>query len=83
MKKGGSPSLGRLDGLDGRLVMVLVNLAVNGRRHLLVLLGVDVLLGHGAADILLDIRLVLARVGQDLGDGLLGFLHDERLIEYV
>lgn len=52
-------SLGRLDGLDDGLVVVLVNLLIDGGGHLLVALRTDMLLRDGSALVLVDAGLML------------------------
>ena len=64
-----------LDGLDSCLVMMLMDLAVYSSRNLLMLLRVDVLFSNGLANILVDDGLVLAPVGEKVGNCLLSLLH--------
>ena len=47
-------NLSILDGLDGGVVMVLVDLTVNGRLNILVALLHDLLLNNGRSDLLVD-----------------------------
>lgn len=68
-------SLVVLDRLDASLVVILVDLLVHGGGDVLMLMRVDVLLGDGAPDVLVNAGLVLAVLGQEAGSGLLGFLH--------
>ena len=63
--------------LDARLVVVLVNFLVHSGGHVLMLMRVDVLLSHGATDVLVYRRLVLAVLGQEACSCLLGLLHFE------
>jgi hypothetical protein len=63
--------------LDARLVVVLVNFFVHSGGHVLMLMRVDVLLSHGATDVLVYRRLVLAVLGQEACSCLLGLLHFE------
>lgn len=64
-----------LDGLDAGLVMLLVHVLVDGGGDILVLVREDVLLGGGAADVLVDGGLVLSITGKEFSGGLLSSLH--------
>jgi len=63
------------DGLDGRVVMVLVNLLINSSGYLLMLVRHDMLLSDGSSNILVNGGLVFSIVREERGNGLLGFLH--------
>lgn len=67
------------DGLDSGMVMVLVNLLIDGSGHILMLVRHDVLLGGSSSNILLDGSLVLSIVREERGNGVLSFLHCECL----
>lgn len=69
-------SLGVLDGLKDGLVVILVNLLVDGGGHLLMTLRTHMLLGDGRTLILVDDGLVLVVVGHEVRDGLLCLIHD-------
>lgn len=64
-----------LQRLYGRVVVILVYLLVDGCGHILVLMGTDLLFGDSLSDSLVDCRLLFPVMGNDLGNGLLGFLH--------
>lgn len=64
-----------LQGLNDGLVMILVNIAVDGRGDLFVLRGLHVLVDNSLADVLIDGSLVLSVLGEEARDGLLGFFH--------
>lgn len=66
-----------LDGLKDCLVVVLVNLLVDGGGHLLVALRADMLLSDGGTLVLVDSGLVLVVMGHEARDGLLSLVHDE------
>lgn len=53
------------DGLDGSMVMVLVNLLINSSGYILMLVRHDVLLGSGSSNILLNGGLVLSIVREE------------------
>jgi len=72
-----SKLLGVLDGLNDGLVVILVNLLVDGRGHLLVALRADMLLGDGGTLVLVDACLVLIVMRHEGRDGLLGLVHCE------
>lgn len=55
--------------------MMLVDLAVYSGRDLLMLLRVDVLFSNGLANILVDDGLVLASIGEKVGNCLLSLFH--------
>lgn len=65
-----------LDGLDGGVVVVLVDLAVNRLCHLLMSGGLDVLVGDSCGDTLSDISAVTLAGGELLNGGS-GFVHFE------
>ena len=65
-----------VDGLDPCLVVILMDLPVNGRGEDLMLMRSDVLLGHGLPDILVDNGVVLAILGKEVGSCVLGLLHN-------
>lgn len=65
------------EGLDDSLVVILVNLLVDGRGYVLMLLRANLLLDNRVADILVDGGVVLAVLGKEVGNGLLSFLHFE------
>ena len=69
------PSLSGLNGLNDGLVMILVNLLVDGGGDLLMTLRPDVLLGDGLAIILIDDGLSLTIAGHEVRNELLSFLH--------
>lgn len=64
-----------LDGLDDSMVVVLVDFLVEGAGDVLVLVGPDLLVGDGLLHRLVYGGGVLAIVGDEVGNGLLSFLH--------
>lgn len=68
-----------LQGLDNCEVVVFVDIAVDGSRHVFVLVGLTVLVGHGFSDILMHRCLVLAIARGEVRNSLLCLLHDEML----
>lgn len=65
-----------LNRLDGSVVVILVNLLVDGCGHLFVAMRADLLLGNGSVDIFIDTGLVVTILGDEAGNGLLGSVHD-------
>lgn len=70
---------GVVDGLDLAMVVVLVDLLVDGGVDLLVLGWADGFLLHGGCDLLLDGGVVVTCLGDELVDGLLCSIHDGEL----
>lgn len=66
-----------LDRLNHCVMMIAMDLSVNGGSHVLMPPGVEMLFSDSCLDILVNICGVLAIVGDEVGHGLLGFLHDE------
>ena len=64
-----------VDGLDSAVVVVLVNLLVDGGDVLLVLLPLDSLVLDGRGDLLVNSGVVVARLGHEVLDGSLGGIH--------
>jgi hypothetical protein len=65
------------DGLDGAVVVVLVDLLLNRCPHLLVTLRLDCLLCDGGADVLMDCGVMVTGLGLDVVNSLLCLLHCE------
>ena len=63
--------------LDGSVVMVLMSLLVNGSGDLFVLVGTDMLFRLGLANILVHGGRVIPVAGDEIGNCLLCFLHDD------
>lgn len=68
-----------LQRLDNCVVVVFVDIAVDGSRHVFVLVGLTMLVGDGFSDILMHRSLVLAIAGGEVRNSLLCLLHDELL----
>lgn len=66
-----------LDGLHGLVVVILVDLLVDGRVYLLVTGRLDRLMLDGRRDVFFDSGVVLTRLVQVLAEGLLGAVHFE------
>jgi hypothetical protein len=69
--------LGVLDGLDGAVVMVLVDLLLDGSLDFFMLSGLDSLVLHRRSNTLMHGRIVMTSLGLDVVDGLLGSVHGE------
>lgn len=70
-------NLAVLDGLDGGVVVVLVNLTVDGTSDVLVVSLVDSLVGDSGGNGLVDGSVVLAGLGHEVGNGSLSLVHCE------
>lgn len=68
------------DGLDGSMVMMLMNLLINSSGYMLMLVRHDMLLSGGSSNIFLDSGLVLSVVREERGNSVLSFLHCECLL---
>lgn len=66
-----------LDRLDHSMVMLLVNLLINGCGQVLMAMRANVLIRDSLTDILVDGGLVLSISGNEAADGLPCFLHGE------
>jgi len=64
-----------VDRLLRGMVVILVDLSVDGGCSFLMLLASDVLMLHGGVDLLVDSRIVLARLPQKALDRILSFVH--------
>ena len=73
--------LGALHRLDEMMVVVLVDLLVDGLVDLLVLDGSDRLVDDGWGGLLVDRRVVVA--GEEVADGRLGFVHLETMLRWM
>jgi hypothetical protein len=61
--------------LDGAVVVVLVNLLVDGGLNLLMLMGLHDLMLDSGSDSLVDSGVVVTRLGHEVRDGSLGLFH--------
>lgn len=57
------------------MMVILVDLLVDGGSDVLVVMGADVFLGHRWSRLFLNCSLVLPVFRDEVSDGLLGFLH--------
>ena len=69
-----------LERLDGGVMVILVDLFVDSGSDLFMLVRADMLLSHGLPDILVDGRGMLSIPGDELGNGVLCFLHIEGIV---
>jgi hypothetical protein len=85
--KFGSVCLGEdlavVHGLDSAVVVILVNLLVNGSVDLLVYVRLDNLMLHSGSDCLVDSGVVVAGSAHEVGDGCLCFVHFECVVVYL
>jgi len=72
-----------LDWLDSVVVVVVVNLTVDGRVDVLVVCLGNILMSHGGVNGLVDLGVVVTRAGHEVLDGFLGLLHDGQLGLYL
>lgn len=63
--------------LNGVVIVVLVDLAVNSSVHLLMLLRSDCLMLNRRLDMLMDSCVVVSSFGHELGDSFLSLIHCE------
>lgn len=68
-----------LQRLDNCMVVVFVDIAVDGSHYVFVLVSLAMLVGDGFSDILMNRCLVLAIAGGEVRNSLLCLLHDELL----
>jgi len=64
-----------LDGLDGGVVMILVDFTIHGCLNILVVGASDVLIGHSWVDDLVDSGIVLSILGKESGNCCLCLIH--------
>lgn len=70
-----------LDRLDSGVVVILMNFFVHSGCHVLVPLRLDVFLRNSLAGVLVDGGRVFSILGDEVMDGLFGFLHDGGWLE--
>jgi len=69
-----------VDGLNSAVVVILVDLLVNGSVDLLVYMGLDNLVVYSGSNCLVDGGVVVAGPAHELGDGCLCFVHFEVVV---
>ena len=72
-----------LDGLNSAVVVILVDLLVNGSVDLLVYMGLDNLVVYSGGNCLVDSGVVVAGPAHELGDGCLCFVHFEVVVVWL
>jgi len=72
-----------LDGLDLAVVVVLVDLLIDGGDDLLMLLGLDSLVRDRGSDLLVNSGVVVAGLGHEVLDCLLGLIHCDVWVVFV
>jgi len=69
-----------LDGLDGSVMVVLMNFSIDGRGGLLVSSGLDSLVLHSGVDFFVDGSFMLSILGEEVSNCCLCFFHFDRCV---